>query len=331
MQFNSVPTDHIITILGAPRSGTTWLAKMFDSHPDVLYRHEPDWVLLEETRHVFANAAAEEEYHQSIRRHFYELAANNRLKSSGSLPRFQKTYRQGLPDLVHAGATYALRATDKATRGTFGLRNVRVPDLFDARKHPQLRIVVKSVSFQIRARQLAEALPGARILFIVRDPYGQVASMLRGAALGKFERPVNLETLAGTEQAQRYGLTVAHLETMSAVERYSWHWAIYNEMTYDDIEGLEGVRIIRYDALCEHPAAQARELLDFAGLSWNPQTAAFLERSARPALTDGYYQVFKDPAATLHRWRTQLDVNDQARIHDVIASTAAGSLWLASA
>src|SRR5690349_8179034 len=28
--------------LGFPRFGTTWLAKIFDSHPDVLYRHEPD-------------------------------------------------------------------------------------------------------------------------------------------------------------------------------------------------------------------------------------------------------------------------------------------------
>jgi LPS sulfotransferase NodH len=28
-----------ILILGAPRSGTTWLAKIIDSHPDVLYRH----------------------------------------------------------------------------------------------------------------------------------------------------------------------------------------------------------------------------------------------------------------------------------------------------
>ena len=31
-----------ILVLGYPRSGTTWLAKIFDSHPDILYRHEPD-------------------------------------------------------------------------------------------------------------------------------------------------------------------------------------------------------------------------------------------------------------------------------------------------
>src|SRR5229473_3034366 len=31
-----------ILIFGLPRSGTTWLAKLFDSHPLTLYRHEPD-------------------------------------------------------------------------------------------------------------------------------------------------------------------------------------------------------------------------------------------------------------------------------------------------
>ena len=29
-----------IIILGYPRSGTTWFANLFNSHPDVVYRHE---------------------------------------------------------------------------------------------------------------------------------------------------------------------------------------------------------------------------------------------------------------------------------------------------
>src|SRR6185312_4530492 len=33
-----------ILIFGLPRSGTTWIGKLFDSHPDTLYRHEPDSV-----------------------------------------------------------------------------------------------------------------------------------------------------------------------------------------------------------------------------------------------------------------------------------------------
>ena len=40
----SLSADPIL-IAGAPRSGTSWLAKTIDSHPGVLYRHEPDNVL----------------------------------------------------------------------------------------------------------------------------------------------------------------------------------------------------------------------------------------------------------------------------------------------
>jgi hypothetical protein len=32
----------VILVLGSPRAGTTWLAKIIDSHPNILYRHEPD-------------------------------------------------------------------------------------------------------------------------------------------------------------------------------------------------------------------------------------------------------------------------------------------------
>ena len=35
------PFKNIISIHGVPRSGTSWLGQIFDSHPDVAYRHQP--------------------------------------------------------------------------------------------------------------------------------------------------------------------------------------------------------------------------------------------------------------------------------------------------
>ena len=36
--------NRVTLVFGLPRSGTTWLGKIFDSHPMTLYRHEPDSV-----------------------------------------------------------------------------------------------------------------------------------------------------------------------------------------------------------------------------------------------------------------------------------------------
>jgi hypothetical protein len=32
----------LILLFGLPRSGTSWVGKIFDSHPSTIYRHEPD-------------------------------------------------------------------------------------------------------------------------------------------------------------------------------------------------------------------------------------------------------------------------------------------------
>lgn len=36
-----MPTFRLVSLHGAPRSGTSWLGKVFDSHPDVAYRYQP--------------------------------------------------------------------------------------------------------------------------------------------------------------------------------------------------------------------------------------------------------------------------------------------------
>ena len=38
----SLMDNSLILLMGLPRSGTTWIAKMFDSHPRTVYLHEAD-------------------------------------------------------------------------------------------------------------------------------------------------------------------------------------------------------------------------------------------------------------------------------------------------
>src|SRR5271156_2288923 len=103
MTLGDLPTERIVLLLGAPRSGTSWLAKIFDSHPDVLYRHEPDTVL--RTWDLPWMCPPDEVYlHvEGARSYLRQLIDIATLKTAGSRPMFPKRY-QGTPArLVRAG------------------------------------------------------------------------------------------------------------------------------------------------------------------------------------------------------------------------------------
>lgn len=325
MRLSEIPSDRVILVLGAPRSGTSWLAKIFDSHPDVLYRHEPDTVLRNYELPWMCTAEDVPTYRAIARSYLRQLIDTATLKTAGSLPIFAKRYQGAAASRLHAGIIYGLRGVELAG-GRRLVRDIPVPDLIDPARHPELRVVIKSVSSRGRARLFAEALPGSRIFFIVRDPWGQVASMLRGAALGMFEAPIPAGELLATEQAKRYGLTQARFDALPVVEQFAWNWAILNEKAIDDLVGIETVKVLRYHDLCEQPMREAKELLAFADLAWDAQTERFIERSTTFNGSDRYYQVFKNTAAAMNRWRDELPPEDQRRILAVVRETSLAPL-----
>jgi Sulfotransferase family len=326
MTLADIPTERVVLLLGAPRSGTSWLAKIFDSHPDVLYRHEPDTVLRTWDLPWMCPRDQVRTHVEPARVYLRKLIDTATLKTAGSLPMFRKRFESTPARLTRTAIIHALQAADliKASRGF--TRHLRIPDFVDPARHPDLRVAVKSVSSRGRARLFAEALPGARIIFIVRDPWGQVASMQRGSALGKFEEGVPVAELLETEQAARYGLTAARFAGLPPVEQFAWNWAILNEKAIDDLGGLDRVKILKYQDLCEHPMEQARVLLAFAGLPWDTQTETFLHRSTTYAGPDRYYAVFRNTAAALYRWRQDLTDDDQQRINNVVQATSLAAL-----
>ena len=325
MSLAALPSGNVVLILGAPRSGTTWLAKIFDSHPDVLYRHEPDTVLRETRLPGMCSAADLDRFGAMAGDYVRALLDVTTLKTVGSLPLFAKRYRGAFARRAHAGMVYGLRGLEQA--GAPGLaRQIAIPDLIDAARLPSLRLVLKSVSARGRARLYANALPGCRVIFIVRDPWGQVSSMMKGEASGKFEHPVPVSELLASEQACRYGLTAARFQALTAVERFAWNWAILNEKVIDDLNGHPAVKVLRYQDLCAEPMAEARALFDFAALPWHRQTEDFVARSTTATGPDRYYQVFKDTPAALNRWRSEMPRDDQRRILDVVRATSLAPL-----
>ena len=117
MQLRRFPSDRVILILGAPRSGTSWLAKIFDSHPDVLYRHEPDTVLRTEAFPWMCASDDIAPYREAGEAYLRQLMEVATLKSAGSIPMFRKRHRSLFASHLRSATVYGLRAAEMAGTG----------------------------------------------------------------------------------------------------------------------------------------------------------------------------------------------------------------------
>lgn len=329
----------MILLVGSPRSGTTWLAKIFDSHPRVLYRHEPDTVDRGRELPLYCEGEDIERNLDAARAYLDRLVRVRNTKSTGSLPIFPKTYLAGPGLTLRKAMIVAAKAGERLPLLGDGFRRLDLPDMVDIAA-PDIEVAIKSIAALGRVRLFLRARPDARAIIIVRHPCGHVSSVLRGIARNMFDdsKPATeargiYDDLALTGPARRRGLTGDDFMAMTPEARLTWRWAIPNElaMAAADDAGAR-VRVVRYEDVCRAPEQMARELFDFADLDWQDQTAGFV--GASTAGGDGnesYYQLFRDPLKSAMKWQQELSAGQQAAIMAVAAETAPGRLFTEAA
>ena len=306
-----------------PRSGTTWVGKIFDSHPDTLYRHEPDsWGTLNSLP-VAPDVRHAQQYRREVEDFVTRLPAARATKVAATLPLFHKNYLNPLQFQARRLAVYAAKGAARLVG-----REVPVP-VPEPGVSPAVRLVWKSIESAARLGTLVRVLDGARAVLILRHPCGYVASTLRGEAGGKFESATRLaddlamfELLLDTPQARRFGLTRAALEKAAPVERLAWFWLLINEKALEETREHPGCAVLRYEDLCAEPLAESRRLFDAVGLGWHRQTAEFVSQSVASD-RGGYYSVFKNPLKAANKWREELALADA---HKILAITRLGTV-----
>ncbi len=312
--------DNMILVLGAARSGTTWLGKIFDSHPDVLYRHEPDTI----EREVSPDAVQSHDFacqEAAVRDYLRQVVAVRSLKSAGQFPVFPKSYLSRPAHLAQLALISALRGAERVRPLASIMHSVPVPDFIGWAAAGPPRLVMKSVSSCRCAGLYAQALPNSRIVYILRDPWGQVASMMRGVTLGKLDARNSLHGIWEWEDAARHGLTRSVFEQLPLIEQFAWFWAVANETAIADLAGCRNAHIVTYSDLCDDPIRITREIFGAVGLDWSAQTEAFIARSTHASGDAGYFRVVQNTAAVSRRWRTELPQEDQRRILAVLERT----------
>lgn len=314
-----------ICILGMPRSGTTWVGKIFDSHPDTLYRHEADSGSALRAVPVHVPAKTDSATTRQMKEFVAGLPTQRSLKVCGKLPLFAKRHLPGWRGAVHRGSVYAAKLAASW---------VDLPVFEPVDRHRgEPRPVWKSIESTGRAGLIARVDPSASIILLVRHPCGQIDSTLRGEQAGQFTDDCPsaddwgiFRRLCETPQARRRALDLDTMKAMSPVERLAWRWLLFNEKAMEELQGHPNARVICYESLCEQPVEESRALLEFAGLGWDPAVESFLASSSER--DDGrYYSVNRDPLAAANGWRHRLDSRTVETIRTVVADSAPGRLF----
>ncbi|MCP4266480.1 MAG: sulfotransferase [Candidatus Brocadiaceae bacterium] len=104
----------MIFLVGSSRSGTTWLAKLFDSHPQVLYRHEPDSIVFDNSIPYQPNPDEIEPLADKAGNYLKVMSNTRYPKNSGQRPFFNKTYRGRIGNYLFPITIYGVKVLEQA-------------------------------------------------------------------------------------------------------------------------------------------------------------------------------------------------------------------------
>ena len=319
----------LICVVGMPRSGTTWVGKIFDSHPSTIYRHEPDsGGRLKDIPHA-PNIENANRYAATINNFVASLLTSRSARVASKTPVFPKLYYTPFQHMLKCGSV----ATSALAARLFG--DFRVHEFINSTALTESPVVWKSIESVTRLGVLARALPEATFIHLVRHPCGFVASNLRGKTLkpsdfaGRKDGAEDfslLQLLLNTDVGRSSGISLSDLHNMSAVERQAWRWYVSTEKALRDTEGLPNCLTVLYEDVCRNPMEMTRRMFAFSNLNWNAQTEGFIETSTSREKSS-YYSVFKNPLQSANRWRQQLPNAAIDSIVAVVGRTGAGKLY----
>ena len=283
----------LVFVLGTQRSGTTWLANIFDSHPECLHFYEP-----------FAPAYGIFPYFPDEFVLPVAPAPDLALRLRADLPRLVEL-RSRLFDPVHATRRQFEREAWLMEKLEIVGRRLQVPALrFAARfnlvhlnrigqdpvawfEKGEIRLTaIKEVRLYFKATFLAGVFPEAKFVHVVRHPAAVVLSMdnfLRRGRLVEIRDhiPRFVDTIRNQEALERYQPVLARVRNGSLHDRLAAYWRVANEELARQLEAMPARAYpIVYENLATDPLARVAEMLEWCGLGMHPQTDAYVRRSS---------------------------------------------------
>jgi Sulfotransferase family len=319
-RFKEIQPD-MIFIFSASRSGSTWLAKAFDSHPDTIYLHEPDIVDRGDDLLPFWFVQEPQGLEEQARQYLLRLSQNRSLRTVGTRPFFRKKYRGELKRKIRTSLIYMGKGLEKAGFNALA-EQIAIPDLIRPGFTP--RIVIKSVSALGRVEVLVKSADAISPVLLLRNPCAFVHSYMRGNRMGVMRSPPVLGGLLETRAAQRLNASATMCDADDLVERLAWVWLLANCEAYAALSQRGGA-VIRYEDLTNSPESELRALFSKLGLDWSENTTEFLRTSS--AGDGSYYSIARDPVLAANKWKSEMDKQQVEKVRNIVCLDPIGQQY----
>jgi hypothetical protein len=283
----------LLFVLGTQRSGTTWLANIFDSHPECLHFYEPfapayrifpyfpgEFVYVEPP----ATALAARVRHDLPRL----VERRSRLFDPVHASRRQFEFEAGLMGFVETWSRRARLGTP-AFASQFNLLHLNRIGQQPAAYFPKSEIrltAIKEVRLYFKLPFLASAFPEARFVHVVRHPAAVVNSMLSFLARGRLVEIRDqidrfAPTVAAQERFEPYRPLLDRVSRGPLPEKLAAYWRVANETLAADAAAL-GDRALPlvYERLASDPLARVAEMFRWCGLPESSETEAYVRASS---------------------------------------------------
>lgn len=308
-----------VFVFGSGRSGTTLLAKLIDSSPNVLYRHEPDKIR-PSNQIPFLPEPAEYSKHRGAASDYLRQLFQERLPFVvGKRPLFSKAYRSPWQSQLHAFLLGFLGLAEKARLA------MPVPDLTNDVGHLQ---VVKSVNSVCRVPLFSEAAPGIKFIHIVRHPGAVVASVLKGIEQGVMGREDYSEAVSRLSHARQLPVALEYLKTAGFAERTAYAWMVQNDKTFSEMQDKDNYMVVSYEDLCVNMTDRLSEICEFIGIELDPQMTRFIGGMNGADTSNEYFSVVRNPVAGIKKWEGAIDRETADSIASLITQSRIGRLVL---
>ncbi len=316
-----------IILTGLARSGTTFLAKLFDSHRDVFYKHEPDG--FNKNKFDVPRIPAEQDYDTlevNARKYIDFLFSVRDLKSLGKEPFFDKSYRSTAKKTIMVIWVYILKVHERAFKQK--LRGNVVPEFKSSDK--EHNTVLKLVASLGRTGLFLHTESNIKYVHIIRHPAGVAASRIRGDIEGNMQGETFMDELVCLPEAKQYNFTEQDIASFTNVQRYAYEWMLINDKVFEECNDKDNYVLVSYEALCQDTEMELRRVFDKCGLPWCSQTEEFIRHLEGFSSAKGrYYSVMRSPKLSANKWREELSEEQIAEVAAVVSQSKVANVLFA--